>query len=199
MEAFGCHFLGDSFASGHMRVPRYVLPKSTKFAASGHVLCNKMHNEDNKHGLRVTSRFAQAQNPKDPYWIAYGDKLLHHKKNSTNFQYAIKAIQCAVDEVFQASQKDLPELTVQDSRVFDYIPYVDTTAGMNNAPMFQIRTSDGKLCRRKKLNDLQCKELTENWTAHGTISELERFAPKNPRWSRNSDDEEQLNGSMDTS
>ena len=199
IEAFGCHFLGDSFASGHMRVPRYELPKSTTFAIGGHVLCNKMHNEDNKHGLRVTSRFAQAQNPQNPYWIAYGDKLLHHKKNSTNFKYAIKAIQCAVDEVFKASQIDLPNFTVQESRVFDYIPYVDTAEGMNNAPMFQIRTSDGKLCRRKKLNDLQCKELTENWTAPGTISQLQRSTPKNTRWPINSGDEEQLNGSMDTS
>ena len=64
IEAFGCHFLGDSFASGHMRVPRRELPKSTYPAVNGHKLCNKMHDEDNKHGLRVTSKIAQAQNLK---------------------------------------------------------------------------------------------------------------------------------------
>ena len=181
IEAFGCHFLGDCFASGHMRVPRRELPKSTTLASSGHILCNKMHNEDNKHGLRVTSRYAIAQNPENPYWIAYGDRMLHHKKNSINFQMAIKAIQCGVDEVFQASQREAPDIGINDSKVFDYIPYVSALEGTNNTPMFQIRQSDGKVCRRKELNDLQCKlEPIDDWTAIGTVRKLDRASPNNP-------------------
>ena len=140
-----------------------------------------MKSEDNKHGLRVTSRYAYAQNPENPYWIAYGDRMLHHKKNSTNFQMAIKAIQCGVDEVFQASQREAPNIKINDSKVFDYIPCVSTLQGTNNTPMFQIRQSDGKVCRRKELKDLQCKEEPiDDWTAAGTVSKLDRSNPQNP-------------------
>ena len=94
---------------------------------------------------------------------------------------AIKANQCGVDEVFQASQKDAPDIRINDSKVFDYIPRVGTAEGMNNTPMFQIRKSDGKVCRRKELNDLQCKlEPIDDWTAAGTLSKLDRSKPENP-------------------
>ena len=179
IEAFGCHFLGDCFASGHMRVPRRELPASTKFAIYGHRLSNKMHDEYNQYGLRVTSKMAEETYPENPYWIAYGDKMLHHKKNYKNFQFAIKAIQCAVDEVFQAAQNEIPELGINDSKVSDFIPYIDTREGMNNTPMFQVR--GGEVCRRKKLKDLQCSQeplSNDNWNSLSTLSKLDRSKPR---------------------
>ena len=150
-------------------------------ASNGHILCNKMHNEDNKYGLRVTSRHAQARNPDNPYWIAYGDKMLHHKKNSQNFIFAQEAVQCAVNDVFQASQGEQPILNVKDSKVFDYIPQIDNTVGMNNTPMFQIRKSDGKVCRRNELRNLQCRlDPIDKWTTQGTLSALDQSKPRNP-------------------
>ena len=43
-----------------------------------------MHDEDNENGLIVTSK--AAQNEGHTSWIAYGDKMLHHTKNSANFK-----------------------------------------------------------------------------------------------------------------
>ena len=42
--------------------------------------------------------------------------------------------------------------------------------------MFEIRKSDGKVCRRKELNDLQCKlEPIDDWTAAGTLQGQEEL------------------------
>ena len=65
--------------------------------------------------------------------------------NSTNFEMAVRAIQCAIDEVFLASQRDAPDIGINNSKVFDYIPCVSALEGTNNTPMFQIRKSDGKV------------------------------------------------------
>ena len=201
LEAFGCHFLGDCFASGHMRTPRRALPKSTSFdqcgnlldiwqwivtkgipnlsifELGGHLLCNKMHDEDNEHGLRVTSRYA-IENGK-PSWMAYGDKMLHNTNNITNFRFAQKAVQLAVDEVFRASQSTEPEMTTNHSKVFDLIPYIDTKE-KNNTPMFQVRPIDEKVCRRTELGNLQCQQqLNDNWTAAETLTTLALCKPSN--------------------
>ena len=160
LEAFGCNFLGDSFASGHMRTPRRELSEATKpIAKNGQFLVKKMRDEDNKYGLRVTSKRAKEKNPRNPYWIAYGNTMLHSLKNQKNFDYVKEAVQVAVDEVFQASQNEGIEIDIANSKVFDFIPYVDPTEGKNNTPMFHV--CDGKLFRRKNLPDLTCKEVIE--------------------------------------
>ena len=169
--AFGCHFLGDSFSSGHMRTPRRELPQSTFPDLTGHKLCNKMHDEDNEHGLWVTSKKAQREGASS--WIAYGDKMLHHTACSKNFEYARKAFQTAINEVFRASQIEEPIMRVDSSEVFDFIPYIDPKE-KNNTPMFQIRAKDGKICRRKEIKDLQCgQEPIDDWTALGTLGALD--------------------------
>ena len=177
LEAFGCHFLGDCFASGHMRTPRRILPKSTFFEPIGHLLCNKMHDEDNEHGLRVTSRYAIEKGI--PSWMAYGDKMLHNTTNSTNFKFAQNAVQLAVDEVFRASQSTEPEMSINHSKVFDFIPYIDPKE-KNNTPMFQVRSMDEKVCRRTELGNLQCQQqLNDNWIAAETLTKLELCKPSN--------------------
>ena len=161
LEAFGCHFLAETFASGRMRTPRRQLPQSTLFEKQGHYLSKKMHDEDNENGLIVTSK--AAQNEGHTSWIAYGDKMLHHTKDSTNFKFAQRAVQLGVDEVFQASQKGAPEIRISESKVFDFIPYIDPK-DKNNTPMFQVRSQDGKVCRRRNLKDLQCGHPPiDNW------------------------------------
>ena len=175
LEAFGCHFLGDSFASGHMRTPRRELPKSTFGETNGNILVNMMHNEDNEHGLRVTSKKAQREGV--AYWNAYGDAMLHHTKSSKNFKFAQRAVQLGVDEVFRASQRGETEMRISDSEVFDFIPYIDPNE-KNNTPMFQIINK--KVCRRKELQDLQCKQRPiDNWSPVGTLSRLSWYKPQN--------------------
>ncbi|KAL9978936.1 hypothetical protein ACROYT_G016520 [Oculina patagonica] len=69
LDAFACHFLTDSFASGHTRTPRIELRKNATPAKVGDLLSKFMHDEDGKYGLRVT-------NARGDKWVAYGDGML---------------------------------------------------------------------------------------------------------------------------
>ena len=159
-----------------MRTPRRELPQSTLFEKQGHYLSKKMHDEDNENGLIVTSKVAQKEG--HPSWIAYGDKMLHHTKNSANFKFAQRAVQLGVDEVFQASQKGAPEIRISESKVFDFIPYLDPK-DKNNTPMFQVRSQDGKVVRRRNLKDLQCGHPPiDNWNTFCTGVSIDQGKPK---------------------
>ena len=165
-EAFGCHYLANAFTSSRMRTPKLEILKSTQFDKKGQLLCNQMHDEDNENGLRVRSKAYNSS------WIAYGDKMLHHTTNSTNFKRAREAVQLGVNEVFQASEIEKPQMAINESGVFNLIPYIDPQ-DENNTPMFQVRAQDGKVCRRKELNDLQCKKPPiDYWTPDATLDVL---------------------------
>ena len=180
--AFACHFLTDAFSSGHIRTPRRKLPNETPRSKTGHLLTNKMHDEDNKYGLRVTSQIAQNEEPENASWIAYGDKMLQHTLNGRNLKYARRAVQQAADEVFAASKNESQgwEAAMSNSKVFNFIPEIDASdPSKNNTPMFQTRP-DGKVCRRKNLRDLQCKEpMMENWNGEKTLAQLKIYKPRN--------------------
>lgn len=75
VEAFGCHFLTDLFASGHIRVPRAALTGQLGVLVGGLVVSKKMHDEDNRLGLWCSTRADQA-NPGRPVWRAFGDGFL---------------------------------------------------------------------------------------------------------------------------
>ena len=47
----------------------------------GDLLCKYMHDEDNKHGIRVKNR-------KGDKWIAYGDGMLLNDESEINFKIA---------------------------------------------------------------------------------------------------------------
>lgn len=63
-DAFACHFLTDSFSSGHIRTPRVELPNNVTPAGVGSLLAGMMHNEENKYGLHV-------HNQQGDKWVAY--------------------------------------------------------------------------------------------------------------------------------
>ena len=103
----------------------------------------------------------------------------HNTRNSENFEFARKAVQLAVDEVFRATQRAKPEMKINDSKVFDFIPYIDNTTE-NTTPMFQVRSIDGKVCRRTELQNLRCKQQHNDiWSALETLYELNQSTPNN--------------------
>lgn len=104
MEAFACHFLTDSFASGHIRTPRVELGNATSLHIDGHYLSWRMHDEDGTFGLRVT-------NIRGDKWIAYGDGLLHKSKD--NFRYVVEATQKSVNQVHEAYRDPKKKLSTQ--------------------------------------------------------------------------------------
>ncbi len=84
LDAFGCHFLTDLFATGHMRVPRRVLGEQLGIWRGSLGLSHEMHCEDNKRGLWCTtlgavsgsgSGSSSGSGPR-PVWLAFGDALL---------------------------------------------------------------------------------------------------------------------------
>lgn len=52
-----------------------------------------MHDEDNKHGIRVKNR-------KGNKWIAYGDGMLLNDESEINFKIAVDAVQKSVDHIY---------------------------------------------------------------------------------------------------
>ncbi|CAH3167314.1 unnamed protein product [Porites lobata] len=161
MEAFACHFLTDSFASGHIRTPRVEMGKATTLGKDGHLLCKYMHDEDNKYGLRVT-------NLRGDKWITYGDGMLLKEKSKDNLNVAAEAVQKSVDQVYEAYTN--PSGSLDPSEVTDLLPFVDQEE-RNNSPMFQM--IDGKLLRRSDLNDLQGTTTTASWWGPTTVAMLQ--------------------------
>lgn len=166
IDAFGCHFLTDSFSSGHLRTPRRELAKQVTPSNVGHLLCKYMHDEDNKYGLRVT-------NKRGDKWIAYGDGMLLNEESEENHRIAVAAVQASVDQVYEAFLH--PEKATCSRRVSDFIPFVDPTE-KNNYPMFQVK--DGKLFRRADLENLSDPTTTSDWTGLGTVMQVLSYKPR---------------------
>ncbi|XP_078366366.1 uncharacterized protein LOC144650544 [Oculina patagonica] len=169
LEAFALHFLTDSFASGHIRVPRVELGKATFLGRDGDLLCMYMHDEDGDYGLRVT-------NARGDKWIAYGDGTLLEEKSEENLKLVKEAVKTSVDQVYEAYCH--PNKTLDTAVVTNLIPFVDPEE-KNNYPLFQVK--DGKLHRRSNINNLQDPKTVTNWW--GLTSAVMRFAtykPKNP-------------------
>ena len=150
------------------RTPRVELGRETTPAKAGHRLSKFMHDEDNKHGLRVT-------NARGEKWIAWGDGMLLNEEGEDTYSMAVQAVQASVHQVYEAFQH--PDRLPNSSLVTDYVPVVDAAAE-NNYPMFQV--SDGKLLRRANLNDLGDPKTTSNWAGVTTVAELwSSYKPKN--------------------
>ncbi|KAK6333222.1 hypothetical protein TWF718_011044 [Orbilia javanica] len=146
MNAFGDHFLQDSFAAGHMRTPRRILHNSTNAAD----LCAKfMHDEDNAIGLDVES-------PAGKSWRAYGDKRLLDKVDADNKNEAWNAVRTSADEIYQA-YKTKKVTEYPNYGAWEYAPTLES-AQQNQliAPLFrpdgQRRADIRKRCEYKYTN-----------------------------------------------
>lgn len=97
IEAFGCHFLTDMFASGHLRVPRRALGEQFGIMRGGLGMAHGMHDEDNKRGLWVTTRMPQSPRV---VWRAFGDAMLFRPESAHHFGMVQEAVRRSVAEVF---------------------------------------------------------------------------------------------------
>ncbi|KAK0617463.1 hypothetical protein B0T14DRAFT_409399, partial [Immersiella caudata] len=98
MNAFADHFLQDSFAAGHLRVPRRKLYAGNSLRFDKDICAHAMHSEDNKAGLRVN-------NPLGETWVSYGDSTLLRPENRTNLAKCGEALATSANEVFEAWNK----------------------------------------------------------------------------------------------
>lgn len=98
-EAFGCHFLTDAFASGHMRVPRRYLGERFGILRGALKMSRDMHAEDNDQGLWVTPR--RSSRPR-VVWRAYGDGRLLAPEAATHLAQVREAVRRSAGEVFAA-------------------------------------------------------------------------------------------------
>lgn len=150
MDAFAGHFLTDSFAAGHMRVPRIKLPEVTFLPVIGSLLTKYMHDEDNENGLWVTNGFGDK-------WQAFGDGSLFDSVNDANTDKVIAAVQVSLDEVYQAFVSG----EAVESTMAAYFPRVDDQAA-NSTPMFQYDKVRQVMLRREQLDDIYSTAMVEN-------------------------------------
>ncbi|MFO0576488.1 MAG: hypothetical protein U1A78_20990 [Polyangia bacterium] len=108
IEAFGCHFLTDLFASGHIRVPRRALGERFGIMRGGLGMAHSMHDEDNKLGLWCTTRVPQTPRV---VWRAYGDAMLLKPEAEAHLAMIQEAVRRSAAEVFlrYCGVSDVPE------------------------------------------------------------------------------------------
>lgn len=99
VDAFGCHFLTDLFATGHIRVPRKLLAEKYGVLRGSLKMCKDMHEEDNVRGLWVRP---SAPQEKAIVWRAFGDGMLSRAESDIHRQQAQEAVRRSSAEVFAA-------------------------------------------------------------------------------------------------
>lgn len=104
-DAFGCHFLTDLFATGHMRTPRAILSQRYGVIKGALGASHDMHCEDNNEGLWLTFRplpgqSAAVQGPRT-VWKGFGDNHLRSREAAAHFRLVRKAVARSAAEVFK--------------------------------------------------------------------------------------------------
>lgn len=97
-DAFGCHFLTDLFASGHIRVPRRLLTETFGVVRGGLGMAKSMHEEDNHLGLWCTTLVPQSPRV---VWRVGGDGELLKPENELHLQMVQESVRRSVEEVFR--------------------------------------------------------------------------------------------------
>jgi hypothetical protein len=142
MEAFACHFLTDSFAGGHVRVPRAELLEVCNYwIAQGKRAgwkAHDQHDEDGDHGVYICS----GANPLP--WLAYGDGSLFHRDNRLNRYMIFNAMRTALLEIKEAFEKKVAPAQDHTLAVFTHLPYYAYKDPRNNPPMFRVIQLEAK-------------------------------------------------------
>lgn len=104
-DAFGCHFLTDLFATGHMRTPRAILSQRYGVIKGALGASHDMHCEDNNSGLWLTFRpqpgqATPAQGPRT-VWKGFGDNHLKSREAEAHFRLVRRAVARSAAEVFK--------------------------------------------------------------------------------------------------
>jgi hypothetical protein len=153
-NAFANHFLTDSFASGHMRVPKRGLYGQVRLPAILNLLiANLMHDEDNRQGLNVV-------NTEGTSWIAYGDNYLFQKDAELHRIIVLQSMQRSADSIYDTFEsgnipKDFSELKL--------VPLVEKIEQLNQtSPLFKLQ--NGVVLKRKDNHDPYNYEWTDHWS-----------------------------------
>ncbi|CAF3473750.1 unnamed protein product [Fusarium graminearum] len=153
VNGFADHFLEDSFAAGHIRVPRREIAEIAKtnpisipsFSKIINASSNVMHNEDGELGLWLES-------PSGEKWKSFGDGRLPGKDNSsnattTNLDQCLKAVKQSIAEVHDAYNN---KKVIQPSEfaAWHHAPIIAKVSEhpQNHAPLLKVQ--EGKLMRR---------------------------------------------------
>lgn len=99
VDAFGCHFLSDLFATGHIRTPRRILGAKYGVTKGALGMSHEMHCEDNKSGLWLTTRMSGLPRM---VWRGYGDDQLLKPHAANHLWIVQRAVARSVAEVFAA-------------------------------------------------------------------------------------------------
>lgn len=97
VDAFGCHFLTDLFASGHLRVPRRQISERFGILRGALGMAHAMHDEDNRLGLWCTTRLRQTPRV---VWRAFGDGMLTRSVAAPHLAMVREAVRRSAAEVF---------------------------------------------------------------------------------------------------
>lgn len=97
VEAFGCHFLSDLFATGHIRTPRRILGDRYGVYRGALGMSHEMHCEDNRSGLWLTTRGLTSPRI---VWRGYGDDQLLKPQSAHHLWFVQRAVARSVAEVF---------------------------------------------------------------------------------------------------
>lgn len=182
-DAFGCHFLTDLFASGHLRVPRRLLQEQGGTLIGGR-RSHRMHQEDNARGLWVTTLV-----PSRPrvVWQALGDARL--RDAPLHLAQVQEAVRRSAGEVFatwcgepwpqqHAAEALLPVALApgEQLRHSDVLPdgsVAPADASPNHWPLFWF-SSEGRVLRRVgagALGEYQVLGGMSPWqTVEGTLT-----------------------------
>ncbi|CAO2651424.1 Nn.00g039940.m01.CDS01 [Neocucurbitaria sp. VM-36] len=147
INAFADHFLQDSFAAGHVRVPRKELfsmdTATFSEATLKAVAANIMHEEDGELGLKVT-------NPAGESWHVYGDTRLFDSNDEENLKRCRAAQSASVKEVHDAFTARKSNLDESQFSAWQHAPTLenlaDWKAAGNHAPL--LHAENGKVYKR---------------------------------------------------
>jgi hypothetical protein len=98
-EAFGCHFLTDLFASGHLRVPRRALAERYGVLQGSLGMAAQMHGEENALGLWCRQREPEPGKAR-VVWRVFGDGALRLRDAAVHVEQVEEAVRRSVAEVF---------------------------------------------------------------------------------------------------
>ena len=128
-------------------------------------MLQKMHEEDNALGLKVSNR-------KGETWKAYGDKRLFEPENSDNCSRFHNALQASADEVFECYRlRKIVQENPGEYAVWYHTPVPNSWENFkeNHSPLFTE-----SLRIRKDISRPDCYEHEEisDWTWLGTYKRL---------------------------
>ncbi|MFJ4196762.1 phospholipase [Pseudomonas sp. NPDC089534] len=169
MNAFADHYLTDLFSAGHLRVPRKAMAAVVTPSDLGSLVSRFMHDEDSRFGLKV-------RNGRGEQWRAFGDKRYFEAADNDNRQQVNQAVQASADEVFAAyASGSVP--AASGFAALQRLPDLTAVLDLKNnfSPLFRLE--NGKVLRRKDVNNLNDTATVDDWWGWSTYLLLKNYQP----------------------